>query len=80
MFEYIYYTIIQYNKITKRLNKEKDDFYQVIKSFNILAIINGHIHTPKRREGKGFTVLNGGGSKLIRMNMENDKYINCDFI
>jgi len=61
-------------------NKEKEDFYQVIKSFNILAIINGHIHTTYKKKWKGFTVLNGGGSKLIRMNMENDKYINCDFI
>ena len=61
-------------------NTEKMQFYDVIKGFNILAIINGHIHTSYEKTWKGFTVLNGAGSKLLRMNMKGDKYIDADFI
>ena len=61
-------------------DEEKENFYQVIKDYNILAIINGHIHLSYKKEWKGFTMLNGGGSRLVRMNMEGDKYINEDFI
>uniref|UniRef100_A0A6C0B3W0 Calcineurin-like phosphoesterase domain-containing protein n=1 Tax=viral metagenome TaxID=1070528 RepID=A0A6C0B3W0_9ZZZZ len=61
-------------------DEEKEKFYEVIKDYNILAIINGHIHLSYKKKWKGFTMLNGGGSKLIRMNMEDNKYISEDFI
>ena len=61
-------------------DKEKEQFYQVIKDYNILAIINGHIHSTYEKKWKDFTMLNAGGSKLIRMNMENDKFIDVNFI
>jgi Icc-related predicted phosphoesterase len=61
-------------------DKEKEQFYQVIKDYNILAIINGHIHATYEKKWKNFTMLNAGGSKLIRMNMENDKFIDVNFI
>ena len=61
-------------------DEEKENFYQVIKDSNILAIINGHIHLSYKKKWRGFTMLNGGGSRLVRMNMEGDKYINEDFI
>lgn len=61
-------------------DKEKEQFYQVIKDYNILAIINGHIHATYEKKWKNFTMLNAGGSKLIRMNMENDKFIDINFI
>ena len=61
-------------------DKEKKQFYHVIKDYNILAIINGHLHTTYEKKWNGFTMLNAGGSKLIRMNMENDKLIDVDFV
>ena len=61
-------------------DKEKEQFYQVIKDYNILAIINGHLHSSYRKIWKGFTMLNAGGKKLLRMNMEDDKFIDVNFI
>ena len=52
----------------------------MIKDYNIIAIINGHIHATYEKKWKNFTMLNAGGSKLIRMNMENDKFIDVNFI
>lgn len=50
---------------------EKDNFYSVIKEYNnIIAIVNGHVHHSSIKKWKGFTMLNGGGSKvpLIKWN------------
>jgi len=59
---------------------EKEDFYQVIKDRNIVAIINGHIHATYHKTWSNFPMLNGGGGKLLRMNMEDDKMVSTDMI
>ena len=61
-------------------NYEKDLFYKVIESYNIICIINGHIHSTYNKKWNGITVLNGGGTRLLRMNMEDNKLINIKII
>jgi 3',5'-cyclic AMP phosphodiesterase CpdA len=54
--------------------KEKDEFYELIKEYtNILCIINGHIHSSSYDKiWNGFKMINGGGNKMIRLNMKDD--------
>ena len=60
--------------------KQKNKFYETIKDYNIITIINGHIHSTYEKEWMGIKMLNGGGSNLIRMNMINNKLIDVDII
>ena len=42
---------------------EKDAFYQVIRPFNIVAIIHGHYHTSRQYKWKGLSVYQVGSPK-----------------
>jgi len=42
---------------------EKDAFYQVIKSFNVVALIHGHYHVSRQYKWKGLSVYEVGSPK-----------------
>lgn len=55
---------------------EKDAFYEAIAGYNnIIAIINGHIHTSSVKKWRGFTMINGGGANMVRIEMDGDKFV-----
>ena len=62
--------------------KDKDNFYNLIKDYknNILCLINGHLHSTYDREWRGIRMINGGGSPMILLNMEDDKIKDVEII
>lgn len=62
-------------------DEDKDNFYELIKDYdNILCIINGHFHSSYIKEWRGFKILNGAGTSMLMINMDNDKVKDVKFI
>lgn len=53
---------------------EKNEFYDIIKSYNILFIHVGHHHVSSLKQWMGINVVNGSGSHSYFMQMNETKY------
>lgn len=67
------YDIPDKNKIKVTLQKQ-EKFYDVIKDYNIVAILGGHLHSTKVKEWKGIPTFIAGGGGFALCTYDNGKF------
>jgi len=61
-------------------NEEKNNFYNIIKEFNILMIINGHLHSSQKDIWNGIPIVKGSGKELGLVKIKDNKISEIKFI